>query len=319
MAKPEDITVEDKANQWDRIVSANDPLEIANKAVIARYVYATNLLDLDSFDGYVVEDYVEHDPIPGQAPGRDGLKDAYRIFGGPFPDAVFVFADIIAEGDIVFGRGEISGTHVGEFFGIAGSGKKVEWTGTRLFRLRDLKVTDGWFNVDMVSLLQQMGAIPGWEDRPATPSMPMGAAGTREASRQIMRRLIEEVWAEGKLEVADELFHPEAICPSAPTLPLGPQGTKEIVQTVRTAFPDYWVKIELMAAERDRVAARLVQGGTHDGEFFGLAPTGRTVTWTEMAMLRIGDGQILATWFDSDIAGLMQQLGAGDEQAAASA
>src|SRR6185503_2936564 len=65
MANPEDITVDDKANQWDRIVTADDATEIANKAIIARYVYATNIMDLDSFDGYVAEDYVEEEPIPG--------------------------------------------------------------------------------------------------------------------------------------------------------------------------------------------------------------------------------------------------------------
>ena len=84
-----------------------------------------------------------------------------------------------------------------------------------------------------------------------------------------------------------------------------------IVQMVRDAFPDYWVRIDLIAAEDDRVGARITQGGTHNGEFFGIPPTGKTVEWTEMAILRIGDGKILATWFDSDIAGLMQQLGVG--------
>src|SRR5580765_2570741 len=101
MAKPEDITLEDKANQWDRIVTADDSTEIANKAIIARYVYATNLMDLDTFDGYVADDYVEDEPIPGQQPGRAGLKDAYKIFAAPFSDAVFVFADLFAEDDLV--------------------------------------------------------------------------------------------------------------------------------------------------------------------------------------------------------------------------
>jgi predicted ester cyclase len=318
MAKPDDITAEDKATQWDRIVAADDPTEISNKAIVARYVYATNVLDFDSFDSYVAEDYVEHDPIPGQKPGREGLKEAYKIFAGPFPDAYFVFADLICEGDIVFGRGEISGTHEGEFFGIPGSGKKVHWTGTRLFRVRDGRVLEGWFNVDLVSLLQQMGAIPGWQEPPPVPPMPTGAPGTREESRAIMQRLIDELWGQGNLDLADELFHPAAICPNAPMLPVGPEGTKQIAQMVLSAFPDYWVRIDMMAAEADRVAARITQGGTHEGEFFGVPPTGKSVEWTEMAMLRIGDGKILATWFDSDIAGLMQQLGVGD-QAAASA
>ena len=160
MAKPEDITIEDKANQWDRIVTADDATEIANKAIIARYVYATNIMDLDSFDGYVAEDYVEDQPIPGQEPGIEGLKEAYKIFAGPFSDAVFVFVDLFAEGDLVFGRGEISGTNDGEFFGIPPTNKKISWTGTRLFRLKDNKVTHGWFNADIAGMLVQMGVAP---------------------------------------------------------------------------------------------------------------------------------------------------------------
>jgi predicted ester cyclase len=319
MAKPEDITLDDKAEQWNRLVATYDATEIANKAIIARYVYATNVNDFDSFDGYVSEDYVEHNPIPGQKPGREGLKEAYKIFAGPFPDAYFVFKDLICEGDLVFGRGEISGTHEGEFFGIPPTHKKVHWTGTRLFRVKDNIVTDGWFNVDMVTLLQQMGAIPGWQEPPPTPPMPTGAPGTREESKQIMRTLIDEIWGNGKVELADELFHPDAICPSAPTLPTGPEGTKQIVQMVRSAFPDYWVRIDMMCGEADRVGARITQGGTHQGEFFGVAPTGKSVEWNEMAILRIGDGKILATWFDSDIAGLMQQLQPQQEEAAAPA
>jgi predicted ester cyclase len=311
MANPEDITVDDKANQWDRIVTADDSTEIANKAIIARYVYATNIMDLDTFDGYVAEDYVEHEPIPGQKPGRKGLKEAYKIFAAPFSDAVFVFVDLFCEGDLVFGRGEISGTNDGEFFGIPPTNKKVSWTGTRLFRMKDNKVTDGWFNADVAGMLGQMGVVPGWTPPPPSPPMPTGAPATREACKTIMRTLIDEIWAKGEVDLADDLFHPQAICPSASTLPVGPEGTKQIVQMVRTAFPDYWVNIDLIAAEDDRVGARITQGGTHNGEFFGIPPTGKEVQWTEMAILRIGDGKILATWFDSDIAGLMQQLGVG--------
>ena len=216
MANPEDITVDDKANQWDRIVTADDATEIANKAIIARYVYATNIMDLDWFDGYVAEDYVEDEPIPGQEPGIEGLKEAYKIFAGPFSDAVFVFVDLFCEGDLVFGRGEISGTNDGEFFGIPPTNKKISWTGTRLFRLKDNKVTHGWFNADIAGMLVQMGVAPAPPGPPPPdppPVMPTGAPGTREECKAIMRKLIDEVWAKGNLDLADELFHPAGDLP----------------------------------------------------------------------------------------------------------
>ena len=50
------------------------------RAIVAKYVYATNMGNFDAFDEFVVEDYVDHDPVPGQEPGREGLKNAYRAF-----------------------------------------------------------------------------------------------------------------------------------------------------------------------------------------------------------------------------------------------
>ena len=167
MANPEDITVDDKANQWDRIVTADDSTEIANKAIIARYVYATNIMDLDSFDGYVAEDYVEDEPIPGQKPGREGLKEAYKIFADPFSDAVFVFVDLFAEGDLVFGRGEITGTNDGELFGIAPTGRRVEFEEMALCQFAGGQIVATWFQTDMLALMGQLGVGADQETAPA--------------------------------------------------------------------------------------------------------------------------------------------------------
>jgi len=66
-----------------------------------------------------------------------------------------------------------------------------------------------------------------------------------------------------------------------------------------------------MVAEDDRVAARFVETGTHKGEFFGVAPTGKSVNFTEIGILRIADGKIVESWYDVDMLGLMGQLGVG--------
>ena len=304
-----------KSNLYDRMMSSTLPVELANKAIVTRYVDAVNRLDYDVLDFLVVEDMVEHDPVPGQQQGLEGLKEAYRMFSAPFPDIAFIFDDIIAEDDLVVGRGIITGTHQGEFFGVAPTGKRVHWTGTRLFRLRDLKVVEGWINLDFLGLLQQMGVVPG--PPPPDPStLPptkklTGAPSTREANRELMTRFIDEVWNKGNLDVADEIFHPEASSPSAPTLPPGPDGVKVIAGMFRSAFPDYWMRIDHMVAEDDRVAARFTQGGTHQGELFGIAPTGKTVEFTETGILRVADGKVVESWYDVDMAGMMQQLGVG--------
>jgi predicted ester cyclase len=313
MAKPEEITLDDRANQWTRMMASDDPVELANKAIITRYVYATNILEVDVFDRFVVPDYVDRDPIPDQEPGLEGLKKAYHTFLEPFPDVLFVFEDIIAEGDLVFGRGVISGTHQGEFFGIPPSGKRVHWTGTRLFRLKDLMVTEGWINLDFLGLLQQMGAVPAPPAPPPGDPPPhlTGAPATREETKAIMQRLIDGFWNGKDESVADELFHPQASSPSAPGIPLGPEGVKMIGRMFWEAFPDYRIEIEHIAGEPDRVAARFRQYGTHQGELFGIPATGKSAEWTEMGILRIADGKIVESWYDVDMAGLMQQLGVG--------
>jgi predicted ester cyclase len=131
-----------------------------NRFVISRYVYATNIGDLDRFDEFVDPGFVDHNALPGQMPGIQGLKDAYRMFSGAFSELWYTFEALIAEGDLVAGRGVIQGKHTGNFMGMPATNKVVHWTGTRTFRLRDGKVTDGWIDLDLFGLMMQLGAIP---------------------------------------------------------------------------------------------------------------------------------------------------------------
>jgi len=131
-----------------------------NRFIVSRYVYATNIGELDRFDEYVDPNFVDHNALPGQRPGVEGLKDAYRMFSAAFSDLWYTFEDLIAEGDKVVGRGVIQGKHTGDFMGIPASNKLVRWTGTRIFRVVNQKVTDGWIDLDMFGLMMQLGAIP---------------------------------------------------------------------------------------------------------------------------------------------------------------
>lgn len=132
-----------------------------NRMVVTRYVYATNIGELDRFDEYVDPNFVDHNALPGQKPGVEGLKDAYRMFSSAFSDLWYTFEDLIAEGDKVTGRGTIQGKHTGNFMGIPATNKVVHWTGTRTFRVADGKVTDGWIDLDLFGLMMQLGAMPG--------------------------------------------------------------------------------------------------------------------------------------------------------------
>ena len=132
----------------------------------------------------------------------------------------------------------------------------------------------------------------------------------QEENKAIFSRVIEEIWNQGKLDVADELFAVDHRSPVAPNLPPGPEGVKILVRMFRQAFPDFWMRIECLVAEGDKVAARYIQGGTHQGELMGIAATGKKATWTEIGILQIVNGKIVESWYEVDMLGLMQQLGA---------
>ena len=131
-----------------------------------------------------------------------------------------------------------------------------------------------------------------------------------EENKNVMRRMIEEVWNKGDLEVAEELFASDHTSPSAPQLPPGPESVKMLVTMFRNAMPDYHMTIDLIVAEGDQVAARFIQTGTHTGDdLMGLPASGKKATWTEIGVLRIKDGLIAESWYEADMMGMMQQLG----------
>jgi predicted ester cyclase len=86
-----------------------------------------------------------------------------------------------------------------------------------------------------------------------------------------------------------------------------------IARMFHSAFPDYHMDIDYLVAEDDRVFARFTQSGTHQGELFGIPPTGKKVKFTEMGILRIADGQVVESWYDVDMLGMMGQLGVGGQ------
>lgn len=288
-----------------------------DKAIFKRFTDEVNAGNLDILDELVVEGYVDHDTLPGQGPGRAGLRQAYESFKLPFSDLAFDYENLIADGGLVLGQGMVHATHTGPFLGIAATGRRIHFASSRIFRIEDGMLVEGWFNMDLVAVLQQLGAAPtppGTVFPPPYPSPPVVTSdrtSTPAENKALMRRFIDEVWNKGDLDLADALFHPEATSPSAPALPTGGTGVKVIAGMFRSAFPDYWMTIDLLLAEGDRVAARFTQGGTHQGELFGIPPTGKTVRFTEMGILRIAGGQVVESWYVVDMAGLMQQLGVG--------
>ena len=132
-----------------------------------------------------------------------------------------------------------------------------------------------------------------------------------EESKAIMHRFWE-VWEQGDIDRLDELLAPDYVnhTLAAPDLPPGPEGVKEVVSMFRSGIPDLRVVIEDMIAEGDKVATRYALEGTHRGDLFGAAPTGRALSIKSMTVERLSGGKIVEHWRVTDELDMMRQLGA---------
>ncbi len=132
-----------------------------NKQFMQRFVEEViNKKNLDAVNELVAEDFVEHIPFPGQGPGREGLKHALSIFLSAFPDLQWILEEQIAEGEKVVSRFTMTGTHRGEFLGIAPTGNPVNVWGVVIDVVRDDKFAESRIIMDTLGLMQQIGVIP---------------------------------------------------------------------------------------------------------------------------------------------------------------
>ena len=131
-----------------------------NKAVVERlYREVFNQGKIDVLPELAVEEYLEHDPLPGQGNGLNGLRDRVEaLLRGLQPQ--FTIEDIISENDKVVVRWTNRGTNVGEFLGIPPTGKSFAIAGIDIYRLHDGKMVEHWHVVDLFSQMQQLGLLP---------------------------------------------------------------------------------------------------------------------------------------------------------------
>ena len=99
-----------------------------------------------------------------------------------------------------------------------------------------------------------------------------------------------------------------AAAPPVPANVTPKQGTVSFFKARLTGLPDLKVAIEAIVADKDHVAASFIYTGTHQGIYFGVAPTGRSLRFTSCDIFRVQDEQIVEHWGMGDIAGVLAQL-----------
>jgi len=135
-----------------------------NKELIRRYIRAiddNDSSDWSVIDEYVADDFVAHNPpLPGVSLDRDGLKQAAEIFRNATPGTHEIPMQV-AEGDLVVSYVVGRGRHEGELLGIPATNREIDTAGIAIHRVRDGKIVEYWSVVDVVNVLQQVGALPG--------------------------------------------------------------------------------------------------------------------------------------------------------------
>jgi len=131
-----------------------------NKALVRRFYAEIDKGNIDAMDELVAEDYLDHNqpPFPGLAKGREGLKQAFKIFWDATP-GYHQIEDQIAEGDKVVTRMTSYGKHEKDLPGAPATGNDLKMTSITIHRVANGKLVEKWAEKDVMSFLIQIGVM----------------------------------------------------------------------------------------------------------------------------------------------------------------
>ena len=135
-------------------------LQDDNKALVRRFIDYPNKDLFAPTDEFFATGYRYHNPSSPQVKDLSALKEYNTAAYSAFPDLRFTLEDMVAEGDKVVYRASATGTHKGEFMGIASTGKRVTFTSIVISRIANGKFQEDWESFDGAYVLQQLGALP---------------------------------------------------------------------------------------------------------------------------------------------------------------
>jgi predicted ester cyclase len=136
-----------------------------------------------------------------------------------------------------------------------------------------------------------------------------------EANKETIRRFVAEAFVQGKVGVVDEVYSEEYFDHSlhhAQLWGIGPdrEGFKQLIRMVIGGLSDLEAEVDLMVAEDEFVAARVLAKGIHSGPYMGIPPTGNLIELSDWHYWRFGaNGQIVEHWNQYNALEVMQQLG----------
>lgn len=129
-----------------------------NKEIARRFIHAFDAGDQAALESMMVEHTTDHNPLPGQRPGRGGVLDTLAMYRAAFPDLTVTIERQVAEGDLVVQNGLAEGTNSGPLMGRPPTGAPAQFTWIDMYRIAENRITEIWHLEDVAGLLQQLTA-----------------------------------------------------------------------------------------------------------------------------------------------------------------
>ena len=254
---------------------------------------------------------------------RTGLKRYHADLRRSFSELRFDVHEnvgVLVEGDLVALRTIVTGTHTGDYAGVAATGNAIQTSASHIFRVDEDRLVEHWPVLDTYRILVAIGAIPQaatvfqeqylrvpaspgglFQERLGTEFGPgAGRALTREESLAAVRRLYDGVIASGRAEDVDMVA--EGYIQNSGWTPDGRAAFASAIVINRGAMPDGRAIQTHMVAENNRVASRSVWDGTIVG-------SGRAADFTTLDFFRIEDGLVAEHWESVDWVRAYQSFG----------
>ena len=250
----------------------------------------------------VTEDFQFALPTQATLSGQEALRGYISYLRSAFPDLRFDIVSEIVDGNKAAIRWRITGTHKGEFNGVAPSGNHVDEYGIDMFEFWNGKIRAIHVVANQLGLTHQM--MPR-----RSASRPM----TAEENNALAIKFFDAVWNKGDFSVLDTLIAPDADDHSTvggkPKTEKGSASFRAIVSMFRNAMPDIHLSIDDEVCAGDKVVHRWTLTGTDTGGVMGMPPSHKQLTFTGITTVRMRDGKIVERWAHVDELGLLQQLG----------
>jgi len=302
-----------------------------NIALIQRMVSALQTHDLDAHDEIWAEDVIWHGPPGfGDVYGLEALKrDVLEgIFYQLLPDFYDDVEIQLADDNWIAATGFITGTHRGDWFGIAGTGKTVAARYSDFWRIENGRIKENWVMIDQIGLTQQLvqAQPPSYSKSQSlslSQSLPLSESHSPlqspshrspEATKNLalVKRMVEHL-VNHNLAGQNEVWTEDMVWHGPPGL--GDIHTVEgfkrdvVAGTFYKAFPDFYGDIDIELAVGNFVAATGYVTGTHLGDWFGIPATGKKIKLRYSDFWRIEGDKLAENWVMIDHIALLQQLG----------